>query len=76
MLQIGLDVGGEPSCGGAIVSPWFILTAAHCIWEENSNRVPVKDVTIHVGTIKDSGGKVYSLKSYSIHPKFDHASNS
>lgn len=57
------------------MSRWFIVTAAHCVWEEKSDRVPVKDVRIHVGTVTDKGGKVYKLNSYALHPNFDHVSD-
>jgi transmembrane serine protease 2 len=57
-------------CGGAILSPYYILTAAHCV-EDSS--MPYTDLKVAVGTdtLYDDVGQRVSVSKIIIHPRWN-----
>lgn len=66
--QISLQDRGFHICGGSIIAPNFILTAAHCT---QSNEA--KNLKIRAGSSKYmSGGVEIQVKTITQHPDFDY----
>jgi hypothetical protein len=48
MAQVA-DLTDSTICGGSLVAPGYILTAAHCVHDQNDTLVPPASVLVHIG---------------------------
>lgn len=74
--QVVIYINGNFACGGAIIAPQWILTCAHCTFNEQTlTQYPVNDFTIYAGITERSNlgsGQSSSVDGIILFPNYNY----
>ncbi|XP_053688589.1 uncharacterized protein LOC128737873 [Sabethes cyaneus] len=67
--------GSDYKCGCTLINEWFVLTAAHCVFNpETEARFDLRSLSVNLGLLTldgyDSNARRYKLTAAKVHPLF------
>ncbi|XP_051967354.1 transmembrane protease serine 13b [Xyrauchen texanus] len=70
--QASLHFRGHHTCGGTLVAPDFIITAAHCFSQEKSDYLLPSNWKVYIGMVSQLKlPSLYNVKKITIHENYD-----
>lgn len=67
--------GYKQICGGTIIGPKFVLSAAHCFLFDDDTELPIREILIFYGTSYREqpieSDKILLVSNYWIHERYD-----
>ncbi|PSN50414.1 hypothetical protein C0J52_08569 [Blattella germanica] len=65
--QISFELNEGHWCGGSILSPDYVLIAAHCVYGKSINSIRIRAGSSY----KEQGGSIHAISQVTMHPKYE-----
>lgn len=69
---VALEIWYQHNCGGAIISPYYVITAAHCLKYSND---PFNYQVRAGSSFRQQGGTVHQVRKINFHPQYQYPKN-